>query len=145
MRTFGAVLAAVLLTVPGVVLAQTTNCTYGGGSATCYTNRGLTGVVPAPDYSAYWRIQQEQQAQFQADLRDQAAARQEREQAAQAQSEAEGAREGDRERLQRSQAVGQMIADHRCEDARLYALNTGDLTLAAQVATLCPATPTPAK
>jgi hypothetical protein len=58
-------------------------------------------------------------------------------------AEAARAAEQDAERLKqaRAQSAGRMIAADRCQEARSYALDQGDLDLALQVAKLCPFAP----
>jgi len=47
----------------------------------------------------------------------------------------------DKQSALRSQNAAHMISENRCADARSYALGEGDMALATQVATICPAGP----
>lgn len=129
-----------LLTVAAAAQAQTTNCTYGGGQANCYSSGGVRDpyAQQATDsFNNMARFQRDQQAQFQANLRAQAQARtQQREEEAAARDQATIDSAVQQSQL-RAQNAGKLIAANKCDEAKTYALNEGDLPLATQVAALC--------
>jgi hypothetical protein len=103
----------------------------------------MRGRAPPPGKVSIGHSASKQQ-QLQSNLRAAAAEREEQERALQAEQEAraEAARgeDAEQQRQMRARDAGQMIAAGHCDDARTFALQEGDLGLAAQIADLCAGT-----
>jgi multidrug efflux pump subunit AcrA (membrane-fusion protein) len=134
------VLAIVLSAAFSASHAQNTRCTYSGGTANCYTNPGITDPYAGQAAAAqqnFFQSQQNQQAQFYANMRALAAERQAREQADEAQAATAQERNAEQQREFRAQNAGRLVAVGKCDEAKTYALSEGDFALANQVATAC--------
>ena len=126
----------------GAAGAQTnTMCMINGQWVYCHSSSGglsdpYAGQAAAAQQNFY-QSQQNQQAQYYANMRALAAAKQAREQAEAAQDQVAEQTWVEEQRQLRAQNAGKLVAANKCDEAKAYALNEGDFELANQVAKAC--------